>query len=85
MQNFPGVHGLTLSNLIYYQKGLSQKSEIATTETLEHMVFEGKLGEKIKITDEQLLIQGFCDRQQFVQACKRCRFIGAFFEAHHWM
>ena len=43
MQNFPGVHGLTLSNLIYYQKGLSQKSEIATTETLEHMVFEGKL------------------------------------------
>ena len=58
MQNFPGVHGLTLSNLIYYQKGLSQKSEIATTETLEYMVFEGKLEKRLN-TDEQLLIQGF--------------------------
>ncbi len=58
MQNYPGVHGLTLSNLIYYQQGLSRKSQIATTETLEHMVFQGVLQERLN-TDEQLLIQGF--------------------------
>ncbi len=58
MQNFPGVHGLTLSNLIYYQKGLSQKSEIVTTESLEYMIFRGKLDKRLNI-DEQLLIQGF--------------------------
>ncbi len=58
MQNFPGVHGLTLTNLIYYQQVLSKKSEIVTTETLEYMVFEGNLQERLS-TDEQLLLQGF--------------------------
>ena len=58
MQNFPGIHGLTLSNLINYQKALSEKSKLATTETLEHMVFEGKLEKRLS-TDEQLLIQAF--------------------------
>ena len=58
MQNFPGIHGLTLSNLINYQKALSEKSKLATTETLEYMVFEGKLEKRLS-TDEQLLIQAF--------------------------
>lgn len=58
MQNYPGVHGLTISNLIAYQETLAEKSDVVTTETLEYLCFQEEFQTRFNI-DDILVLRGY--------------------------
>lgn len=58
IQNYPGAHGLTLSNLIAYQDVLAQKSNTVTTESLEYLAFDDELQKRFNL-DDILVLRGY--------------------------
>lgn len=58
MQNYPGLHGLTIRNLITYQEALAEKRNVVTTETLEYLCFQDEFQKRLNL-DDILILRGY--------------------------